>query len=650
MKLKSSLQLSQAFKVLSLVFGASLLSTTSRANVYATNIKLNDGMTNIVSPAGTNVQISYILNEPASRVEVDILSGTNVIRRLNLTDISSTSFGPNSVTWDELDSNSNQVPAGVYRVSVTAASAGYTNWTHILSDQGTISSEQDTNYVFWGEGIAVDRNPTSPHYGRVFVANAEASGTQNGQPGDLVGIMKLNADGSPADEGGTSADQDGYTWSDNGISPWKLAVSDDDFVYVGDLGSTGQVLRWDPLVMSNSLAYVLRKDNIPTGLFSGPAILGTGTNTQIFMADTSTNSRGIIKWVASMNGLCATNDFGTVVVASNANLTLGPIDVAVDKAGNIYTCQAVFGTLDPAPRVLRFPAYDPSTNGGQPELAADWAVGAGDDTYAGANGIAVDPTGTYVAVAFQGTFNGSVTANGNTKVLYATNGALVANLDLGVPVNGDPSHSDTACGWDAVGNVYYIDYYGARWRVVSPPGTNQSTTEALATIQVTGGGTSGPPPIITGINASGSTVTIDFTGLASDTISSFLVVGSATVLGPFSQVNNATIIQLSPGVFRATVTNSGAMQYFRIQRVGGSGPPPGQPPLITNLTVTGGNVAITFTGQTTDTASLFTLLNSPVAIGPYTTNTSATITPVSSGVFRASTPASGPIQFYRLQR
>src|SRR5262249_46910876 len=142
----------------------------------------------------------------------------------------------------------------------------------------------------------------------------------------------------------------------------------------------------------------------------------------------------------STNGLCATNDLGTVVVASNASLTLSPIDVAVDKEGNIYTCQAAFGTLDPAPRVFRFPAYNSSTNGGQPE--PDWAVGTNDDTYAGANGIAVDPTGTYVAVAFQGTFDGFTTANGNTKVLYATNGALVANLDLGVPFNGDPSHSD----------------------------------------------------------------------------------------------------------------------------------------------------------------------------------------------------------------
>jgi hypothetical protein len=36
--------------------------------------------------------------------------------------------------------------------------------------------------------------------------------------------------------------------------------------------------------------------------------------------------------------------------------------------------------------------------------------------------------------------------------------------------------------------------------------------------------------------------------------------------------------------------------------------------------------------------------------GPYTTNTTAIITQVSPGIFRASVATNGPIQFYRLQR
>ena len=650
MKLKHSSSWTLHLTLVLLALGP--LTTSSRANVYATDIKINGGITNVVSPSGTPVDISYRLNETAPRVDLDIISGQNVVRRLDLTDSGTTAQGLNTVQWDTLDNNSNQVPAGTYQVRITAASAGYTNWTHTTFDAARGDYLAGT-FVYFGEGIATDRNPASPYYGRIFIANAQGSGNETPAPGDLLGIMKLNADSSDAEDGGSSFGVDGYPWSDSSISPWKIAVSDDELIYVDDLAQGGMVLRWDPLVSSNSLAYVLRKDNQPAGtLLSGPAILGTGTNTQIWMADIGTNtSKGILTWKVSTNGLCATNDLGMVVVGPGTNFTAGPIDVAVDSLGNIYACQPVFASLDPSPRVFRFPAYDPSTNGGQPEVVADWAVGAGDDTYAGANGIAVDPTGRYVAVAFQGTFDGIQTANGNTKVLNATNGALVANIDLGVVISGDPNHSDTACGWDALGNLYYIDNYFGRWRAVSPPGTNQATTLALATVQITGGGsTSGPPPTITGISVSPTTVTIDFTALTTDTTTSFVVVGASTVLGPYSQIGGATITQVSPGVFRATLPNTGGIQYFRIKRVGGGPPPPNQP-LFTNIALSGNNVVLTFTGQTSDTASQFKLLSSAVASGSFSDVTStATITQLSPGVFQATVPANGAIQFYRLQR
>jgi hypothetical protein len=201
-----------------------------------------------------------------------------------------------------------------------------------------------------------------------------------------------------------------------------------------------------------------------------------------------------------------------------------------------------------------------------------------------------------------------------------------------------------------LGNVYCVDNWFGKWRAFSPPGTNHSTTLALATIQVTGGSSGGgPPPTITQITVSGATVTIDFTATANDVPSFFLVVAAAAVTGPYNQVQ-ATITQLSPGVFRATFPSSGNMSYFRIQRQGGSVQPGGQAPQINSLTLTNGTVTLTFTAAATDTASQFTLQNSPVAGGPYNATTGATITGVGSGVFRASAPATGPIQFYRLKR
>src|SRR5262249_23638249 len=113
----------------------------------------------------------------------------------------------------------------------------------------------------------------------------------------------------------------------------------------------------------------------------------------------------------------------------------------------------------------------------------------------------------------------------------------------------------------------------------------------------------------------------------------------------------ATITQVSPGVFRATLANTGGIQYFRIQRVGGGPPPPPNQPSFAKITVSGSNVVLIFTGQTSDMASQFKLLSSAVAGGPFSDVTgTATITQLSPGVFQATVASNGPRQFYRLQR
>nr|MBP9903145.1 hypothetical protein [Verrucomicrobiota bacterium] len=71
---------------------------------------------------------------------------------------------------------------------------------------------------------------------------------------------------------------------------------------------------------------------------------------------------------------------------------------------------------------------------------------------------------------------------------------------------------------------------------------------------------------------------------------------------------------------------------------------------ITNITLSGSNAVMTFTGGTNDPAATYVLQQSPAVAGPYTNNLSATITNVSTGVFRAVTAAGGDTQFYRILR
>ena len=87
---------------LAIALAISSLTSNARANVYATNIKLNGSTNNPTIVVGQNVSISYILNEPASAgVTIGILSGTNVVRTISVpAGNPGPTLGTNTVTWN----------------------------------------------------------------------------------------------------------------------------------------------------------------------------------------------------------------------------------------------------------------------------------------------------------------------------------------------------------------------------------------------------------------------------------------------------------------------------------------------------------------------------------------------------------------------
>ena len=234
--------------------------TMARANVYATNVRLNGGLSNVQALSATNVEISYVLNEPATLgVTIDIKTGTNIIRTISLSNTSpGTVLGSNVVVWDGTDDNGTSVEPGAYLLNITATAAGYQDWTEITD------TNNFNNYVWEPRGIAVNKNPASPYYGRVFVSNAHAGPNEGLTPGDTVGLLKFNADLSPADESLEFWNTNGgwTNWIGDYYSPWKIEVSDDDKVYVGDQ-TAGMILRFDQTLSSNSLHVVLSTNNSP---------------------------------------------------------------------------------------------------------------------------------------------------------------------------------------------------------------------------------------------------------------------------------------------------------------------------------------------------------------------------------------------------
>jgi hypothetical protein len=630
-----------AISGLALALALVTAAPSAHANVFASNVKINGGMTNLAVAQGASLTISYILNEPASAgVTVKILSGAAAVRTITIASGAGTTRGLNTVTWNGKSDSGANAPAGNYSVSIKAASSGYAGWTKTTDDNNP------GNYTWESRGIAVDRNTNSPYYGRVFVGNSFDNTASGTLPGDYLGVQKLNADGSAADEGGFS--DGGVAWLGGYNGPWKIRVSDDDYVYVEDWTYAGDLYRFDGTISSNSMLHAFAPaSDLSQGNFPGICITGKGTNTTLWTADTTyPGSLGISKFPMQPDGTFDPSaPIQVVGVGGSPGFSYYPCAVSVDKAGNIYAVEGRSNQGDPAALAFRFPAYNP-TNASTPEFTADWAAGPGND-YNGAQGVAVDPTGTYVAACFWGYYDATaqMDLSGNVKILYATNGAVVTNLDLGISytnnLTSDPTHHrDTDADWDAVGNLYYLDDWPGCWRAFSPPGANQATTVALPVVQVIA---SVQPPVTTSIGVSGGQVTLRFTGGSDDPAWAFLLFSAPVVQGPYLPAVGA-LITGSGGAFQVIVPVNGPRQFYRLARLATI------PIHITSLNVAGGTVAINFTSSPSDSPTAFTLLSSTAVNGTYSSAAGASISQVSSGLFQATVLTNGPSQFYQIRK
>ena len=603
---------------------------SAHANVYATNIKLNGGTTNLVTTQGAGINISYILNETASAgVAVNVFSGTNILRAISLASGSPGALrGTNTVFWDTRDNGGTEVTQGVYSVSVTATSKGYTNWTQISPDT--------TNYyVSAPTCIAVNLNTNSPFYGRVLVGNA--NGPNNAPvPGDNDGIIKCNADGSFADEGAYSAA--GYAWNNDQAlyaCPQKLRIGGDDRVYALDANQNGVVVACDMIMSSNQVVF----DEPNYHDILGDLRYGWGamditdagtTNGLVWMGDVSPNNGlGIRTWRLT-NGVADPNDHaGTVAVSAGGGSDLQSPSggFMVDGNTNIFVSQKLQSGYGGS-KALRFNNWD----GTNALSSAAWNIATADNTsfirwdFDAALDSRLNPR--YVACGMDGSLG--------IRLLNPTNGSLVTNINSGVSYH--------ATAWDNVGNLYAVADALKKWRVFSPPGgTNQATTTALNTVQVNAAQT----PQIASFTSSNGLFVILFTGSPSDSPSSFSLRNATVVSGPYWDAEDATITQVSPGLFRATVPIRFAAAFFRILRHG-SAPLP--PPQITDISDSGGIITIHFTGLVGDLPSAFVTLVAPTADGAYASAANAVTTALGPGYFQVTLPETGQAQFYKVVR
>lgn len=438
-----------------LVAAAAWPAATAFGNVYATNLA-QSGNSIDPSAAGT-LTLSYLLNEDASGVNVDILdSSSNVVRTINA---GLQSKGPQSVVWDGKDNASLNLPNGNYSFRVNASGASRASWT-LTSTDGTLNNFE------LPRGVAVNKNPASPYYGRVYVSNGQALPTANGRTmGD--GVYMLNADFSATGiSGGTGPHAGGVDWTPGGsVSPFRLEVGPDDSVYITDW-SDGHSGLWQAGPNIGTATEVLDSTgrdadgaNVTHGSISDVIVSGLGASRTILTTEEDVAPFNVLRYdignaatfTGPPSGVLFDNAGGVIINSLNS--------IAQAKDGTYWMSQSRTAGTDQA-SLIQFDAsgailFNSLTSLGNP------------DPLRNTQGIAYDSVNNLLALA---------TANaGGIHIFDPTTKTILTTIAFG----GGNTNTDVA--FDNVGNLYVTNRSAEFARVWSPPNTAGLAANSFST-------------------------------------------------------------------------------------------------------------------------------------------------------------------------
>jgi hypothetical protein len=229
------------------------------------------------SITNTGSTISFRLNESADSVKIISNGGATT------NDLGARPFGL-TVT--------NLTITGTFYIEVSKGpSLGYLNGV-------TNQISADTNVLLRfnaPRGVAVNRNPASPYFGRIYVSNADTGSLAAAAPfpaRNLVngdGLFVLNGDFTDALGQGNAARTAGINWrtnlNDTANKPFRIEVGEDNNVYISDYSSPTNfailnlfvadadlspssgtnVFAYDPAIVGRFPSSVIAKGSLGTG-------------------------------------------------------------------------------------------------------------------------------------------------------------------------------------------------------------------------------------------------------------------------------------------------------------------------------------------------------------------------------------------------
>jgi hypothetical protein len=340
-------------------------------------------------------------------------------------------------------------------------------------------------------GLAVNTDPVSPNFGRVYVANSVAGTATNTQFGPTRqlgdGLYGLNSDLSDATGQGDSARTCGLRFTNSDLVPSRLTVGSNNFLYVCDPSEeTGSLYQVAPDLAPNSGVSLLGgppSGEFPVGLIrnhggiSAAVVTGALENTNLtayvldndLQIDPNTTLRTMLNslWIHEIYEVPGSPGFPGLVLRS-AWLGLTPQLVDLSQGTNYL----FYVTAYRSERNDRAGLYVVSRFGEMRWNSLDQSrllsAPAADDLLGGAGGIAIHPNYGTLAVMNQDT---------NIITLLRLKQGL-PDLAGRLELTAFPSTPGVFCdvSFDAAGNLYAISAGAQALRVFSPGGATTAIT------------------------------------------------------------------------------------------------------------------------------------------------------------------------------
>lgn len=460
---------------------ALLLPKVATAAPYASGLSVSAG------------SVSFTLNESADSVKVIFGTTTNDLGALTKGSYT-TNVGASGVVTVAVEKNA----------GLGWKTAGGSNFVHTLNGvsvsenwAGKFQISADTNLLTrypTPRGIAVNNNPSSSYFGRVYVANSTPGTTATRPVGKGLYIMKSDLSDS-ALAYGNAAQGGGLTnyWgpANSGSSPYMITVGADDYVYLSDFADASSILaRMTPDLTFGELvlAGVGGPSALPVGQNHGSTkkVVTTGSiaggNLKVYTLDEDYTGDCMNSLVAAKNsiwrydinsGPLTNTDCGTLVgTPSPSWLATGTQDFTVGTNGYIYAIQNRSAGTEPGLFVM-----DATTGVTVWDSLSAYRALTGiftdNDVMVNLESVAVSPDHKYLAL---GLVASAAPGASDTWIIPLVNGLPdLANrlvLDSGSVAQG------RGVAFDLAGNLYTISSGDAVLRVFSPGGFTVAKTSS----------------------------------------------------------------------------------------------------------------------------------------------------------------------------